>query len=189
MSVVYKINGKTVTKQEADRWFSRRKELFGADRFDFSKWNGQVPAIRTDDTFMRGKKDQSSLNQEFDDVATQDARKKASLAGVSTTGKFYYGSLADHANDPEAWCGSASEVIALAKRKKAKIELNGRTHDFREKYRDPPQQNGYEVAKDIVDREVKSEMNKRFGKQAARVSAKERQEIKEQVRKAVTSEF
>lgn len=183
MTVVTYINGKPVSDEELEAWAQKRREIFGADRFDMAKWGGKAPSIRTNDTFMRGKKHGADLD--MTDETFAHYKRKAESAGVSTSGKHYYGSLATQPGDPEAWCGSADDAIAVARRKQMRIEINGRTHDFRPRYDDTPDDEPYEVAQDIVNREVNDQIKLEGGK----VSKRRRQQIEEEIRDEITPSF
>lgn len=183
MSVATYINGKRVTDEELAAWQKRRADIFGADRFDMTKWGGKAPSIRTNDTFMRGKKHGGDLDMCDDTFAAY--KQKAEAAGVSTSGKHYYGKIAERPGDPEAWCGSADEAIAAARRKEMLIEINGRTYDFRRKYDDTPDDEPYAVDQSIVDREVAEQVKQEGGK----VSRKRRREIEEEIRDEITPSF
>lgn len=143
------LNDRLVTEQEIDAWFERRKEIFGADYFDFANWGGKAPAVRTNDTFMRGKK-QGVTTEDMSEDVMEEYRREAARHGVSTQNKFYFGSLATRHADPEAWCSSEDDVVATAKRKKMAIDINGKKYDFRENRDVGPQE--YAVSDDIVDR-------------------------------------
>lgn len=181
MTTTY-INGKAVTEAELDAWSQRRKEIFGADRFDMSKWGGSAPSIRTNDTFMRGKKHGGDLDMTDETFAAY--QRKAIAAGVSTSGKHYFGRLATSPGDPEAWVGSADEAIATARRKEMLIEINGQTYDFR-RTDDADDDAPYEVAPDILKREV----NEQIAREGGRVSKKRREQIEHEVREDITPEF
>lgn len=183
MSVETYINGRKVDDAELEAWHKRRVELFGAERFDMTKWGGKAPSIRTNDTFMRGKKHGADLD--MTDETFANYKRKAEAAGVSTSGKHYYGSVATRPGDPEAWCGSADEAIAAAKRKEMLIEINGRTYDFRRKYDDTPDDEPYRVADDIVEREVGEQIKVEGGN----VSKKRRRQIEEEIRDEITPSF
>jgi hypothetical protein len=183
VSVKTYINGKAVSDEELEAWQKRRVEIFGADRFDMSKWNGKAPSVRTNDTFMRGKKHGADLD--MTDETYEAYRQKAESAGVSTAGKYYFGKVATEVGDPEAWCGSADDAIAAARRKEMLIEINGRTYDFRRQYDDTPDDGEYQVAQDIVDREVSEQVKIEGGK----VSAKRRREIEQEIRDEITPSF
>jgi hypothetical protein len=182
MSVVYKINDRVVSEAELEEWHAERVKMFGEDFFNPAKWGGKAPSIRTNDTFMRGKKHGADLD--MTDETFGHYKRKAEAAGVSTSGKHYYGSLATRPGDPEAWCGSADDAIATAKRKGMRIEINGRTYDFRRQYDDTPDDE-YNVAPDIVAREVNEQIKTEGGK----VSKKRRREIEEEVRDELTPSF
>lgn len=183
MSVAYKINGKTVSEDEAQAWHARRVAIFGKDYFDMTKWNGAAPSLRTNDTFMRGKKHGADLG--MTDETFDYYRKKAEAAGVSVSGKHYYSQIATCPGDPEAWCGSADDAIAAARRKNMEIEINGRTHDFRPRYEDIPDDEKPDVAPDILHREV----NEQVKLEGGRVSAKRRQQIEEEIRDEITPTY
>lgn len=141
MAVVRKINGVVVTEKQWEQHFRRRERIFGKPR-----WG--APAIRTNETWMRNKKHR---DPDIDDPSLQVYAKRAEAAGVSTSGKFLLESLMDSPDDHQCWVGSDADAIALAKTKKALIEINGNVHDFRDKYRDPKPPEPYRVADHIVD--------------------------------------
>ena len=183
MSVKTYINGKAASEEEIAAWQAKRVAIFGADRFDMSKWNGKAPSIRTNDTFMRGKKHGGDLD--MTDETFAHYKRKAEAAGVSVNGKHYYSQLATHPGDPEAWCGSADDAMAAARRKGMSLEINGRTHDFRQQYDDTPDDEPYEVAPDILNREVNDQIKQEGGN----VSKKRRQQIEEEIRDEITPSF
>ncbi len=179
MSITYKINGRKVSQRELRAWEKRRAEVFGV----VPPWEvpGSAPAIRTADTFFRGKK-QGVTNEDFDERTLAAYRQRAAQAGTSTHNKFYFGQLADDAGDPQAWCADESDVIAVAKRKKMQVTIGGKHYDFREHYRDPVHDpKDYMVAQDIVDGHVD-----RMIEQGA--SPSQREELEERVRKDITPE-
>src|SRR5690349_2241128 len=102
MTITYRLNGERVTKEQFDAHQKRREELFGKDYFDFKNWNGKVPTIRTNDMFMRGKKNSEHTAEDFDRTTFTEYKRMAERAGVSTDGKFYFGQAARYAGDPEA---------------------------------------------------------------------------------------
>lgn len=179
--LTYRINGRQVTKREWDAHSRKRKRVFG-DSFQEMLDKQAPPAIRTNDTFMRGKKCQQALDMTDEQYATFKA--KAEAAGVSTTGKHYYGSLADELGDPSAWVGSDSEAIATAKRKGMLLDLGGgRVHDFRDKYVDVTPE-PYKVDDAIVERETAAAAAK-----IGPLSAKERAQLKAEVTKEITPTY
>ena len=147
MAVVWKINGKAVSRQEWDRRSARHKEIFGDKIADIVQ-SGQSPGVRTNDTWMRGKRCQ---DPDIDDPSLKYYAERAEAAGVSTSGKFLLESLMDSPDDHRCWVGSDSDALALAKRKKASITIKGVTHDYRDKYRDPAPDKPYEVADHIIE--------------------------------------
>lgn len=125
MKVTRKINGRVVTERQWQAHFARRASIFG-DPCERMLAECAPPPIRTNDTFMRGKR---------------------------TNSRSYYGQLADFPGDERAWCADDSDVLRRAKELKIKIELKGVTHDFREKYTEI-QERPYRVADDLVQEEV-----------------------------------
>lgn len=84
---------------------------------------GQPPVYRgSDQAFMSGR-----LTAGGDTLLPDQrlvAEREAKEAGISTSGRFYMGGLADKRQyrDPGAWVGSRDDVLAVAKRRKLKLE-------------------------------------------------------------------
>lgn len=180
MSYTETVNGRKLSNRAMRQWEKNRREVFGV----VPPWEcpGSAPAIRTNDTFMRDKKHGGFLEMAPDDQ--QEALRAAAEAGVSTTGKFYYGQVARFPRDPKAWCGSDSEVLARAKALKLRIELNGRTYDYRQKYQEEPKADRYEVAPDIVERYSQMAIEDHPD-----LTPKEQQELKESMREEMTPKW
>ena len=182
MSIIYKINGQIVTKRQWDTHSRKRKAIYG-DQFAEMLATQSPPSIRTNDTFMRGKKQGADLD--MTEETFQHYKRKAAKAGVDVTGKYYYGTLATRPGDPSAWCGSISEAKAAAKRKEMLLETNVGNWDYRSKYRDDPDDLPYEVAPDIVAREVAEQIKQEGGK----VDKRRREQIEQEVREDITPTF
>lgn len=175
----YRINGKQVTKKQWDRHFAKRKAIYG-DPFEEMIREGKPPTINTNDTFMRGKRDQN-CDQGLDEGSLAVHKELARRRGISLEGKHFYSKLANSPTDLEAWCGSDSEVIAKAKKNKELVELpGGRVYDFREKYRD------IEPKKYAVDERVVEEQTAFAEDELGPLSPAERKQLKEQVRRDIT---
>lgn len=181
MTVTYKINGQTPTKRQLAKWEKDRREVFGV----VPPWEcpGSAPSIRTADTFFRGKK-QGVTNEDFDERTLADYRKIAAAAGVSTHNKFYFGSMADDAGDPECWCADESDVIATAKRKKMAVTIGGKKYDYRENREQ--EKKPYEVDQDIVDGHVDRIVEDEYENRA---TPQDRQRIEERVREDITTQW
>lgn len=181
MTITYKINGQVPTKRQLAKWEKDRREVFGV----VPPWEapGSAPSIRTADTFFRGKK-QGVTNEDFDEKTLEAYRAKAAAAGVSTHNKFYFGSMADDAGDPECWCADESDVIATAKRKKIAVTIGGKQYDFRENREQPKQ--SYEVAQDIVDAQVDQIVEEEYENRA---TPHDRQRIEARVREDITTQW
>lgn len=182
MTVIEKVNGQKLSKRQMAAWEKNRREVFGV----VPPWEvpGSAPAIRTADTFFRGKK-QGVTNEDFDDRTLARYRQIAEAAGVSTHNKFYFGSIASDAADPEAWCADEADVIATLKRKKLCRTIRGTTYDFSE-HRDEPSSKDqpYEVAQDIVDGHVERRVQEEYD---GRATPHDRQRIEQEVREDITT--
>lgn len=179
MSVIEKVNGQSLSKRAMRQWEKNRREVFGV----VPPWEcpGSAPTIRTNDTFMRGKKCGAFLDMtpEIQEECLAAARK----AGVNPNGKFYYGQVARFDNDPLAWCGSDSDVLARARALKVKIELNGRVYDYRER-KEEPKPEAYEVAPDIVERYAQMQIDDNPD-----MTPTEQQQLKESLRENMTPQW
>lgn len=77
----------------------------------------------TDRAFMEGR-----LNgQQFDDMPERMAKqmlREAHAAGISTTGKYYVGGIADKRAycDPEAWVDSTADIVKVAQKRNLTVE-------------------------------------------------------------------
>jgi len=79
----------------------------------------QPPGTRyTEKAFLQGRK------MDPEDPVDRQVLEIARRAGISTQGKIYVGGLADQRGpaDPAAWVSTASDVIAVAKRRGRKVE-------------------------------------------------------------------
>lgn len=182
--LTWKINGRPVSKREWDAHSRRRNRIYG-DKLAEMLDSQAPPTIRTNDTFMRGKKQGGDPGEHLgmDPVTFELYKQRAQQAGVDITGKFYFGTVANKPGDPEAWCGSDSDVIAKAKKEKMLLEIKGTTYDFRDKYVDLPDDEPYAVAQDIVDRHVGELIEEEYdGHETPKIRA----ELEERVRKEIT---
>lgn len=85
----------------------------------------QPPGTRgTDRAFMEGRYHGNWMDSMPKHVASQ-MLKDAQAAGISTTGKFYMGGIADSRGhrDPAAWVDSAADVLKVAKQRD--LEVHG----------------------------------------------------------------
>ena len=84
---------------------------------------GQPPIYRgSDQAFMAGR-----LTAGGDTLLPDQrlvAEREAKEAGISTSGRFYMGGIADKRQyrDPEAWVGSRDDVLSVAKRRKLQLQ-------------------------------------------------------------------
>jgi len=179
MKTAYRLNGRQVTKRQWDAHFRKRKAMFG-DPCERMLAEQAPPSVRTNDSFMRGKKDQN-CDQGLDADMLASHREKARRSGVSLEGKHWFGTLASDPLDLEAWCGSDSEVIAKARKEKILVELNGNVHDFREKYRDVPDDTPYRVDDTLVENQTAI-----HAEQLGAITPAERKQLKEDLRREMT---
>ncbi len=177
--LVWKINGQVVTKAEWERRGREHKRIFG-DRCAEMLDKQQPCSIRTNDTFMRGKKDQN-CDQGLDPHMLASHRDLAAKRGVSLSGKHWFGQLANHPLDLEGWCGSDAEVLAKARKERILVELNGVVHDFREKYRDVPDDTPYRVDDELVTKRADAAAN-----ELGELTPAERTQLKEDIRREMT---
>ena len=87
----------------------------------------QAPSLQgTESQFMHGRMTEGGDTMIPDQ--RRQAEKEARQAGISTSGKFYMGGLADKRGykDAGAWVGSRSDVLNTAKRRK--LELRGQVN-------------------------------------------------------------
>jgi hypothetical protein len=179
MSYTETVNGRKLNQRQMREWEKNRREVFGVT----PPWEcpGSAPSIRTNDTFMRGKKHGAFLDMTPEDQ--EECLAIARQAGVNPTGKFYYGQVARFKDDPLAWCGSDSDVLARARAIKVRIELNGRVYDYREK-REQAKADTYEVAPDIVERYAQMQIDDNPD-----LSPSEQQQLTESLREDITPQW
>ena len=86
--------------------------------------------------------------------------QEAQAAGISTTGKFYMGGIADKRahRDPEAWVDSTSDVLRVAK--KRDLEVHGIV-DYVPPQKAPPKE--IDINPRILNEHVRAEMKKNPG--------------------------
>jgi len=137
----------------------------------------QFPGIRTDTTFFAGK---LSKDQFDGSLQGRIMRKMAEKAGVSTSGKVYYHSLAQYPGDPRAWIDSTNDIRRICKEQNLKctgdIKVEGHDHDAR-----PAEK--YELNPRVVDRYVREELKKDPGAVGNR---KKIEKIKDDIRTKMT---
>lgn len=107
----------------------------------------KFPGVKTDTTFMKGKLTGDASFKTSAEAAWYLAQ--AEKAGVSTTGKHYYRSMARFPGDPEAWLDSRGDVSRLAEQRGWNVE--GAVNYSAPEQAPPPE---VDVAPDIVDRET-----------------------------------
>ncbi len=112
------------------------------------------PGIKgTDSVFMEGRK---LDGQQFEDAPADVGARYLSLAktaGVSTTGKYYSGTLARFPGDPRAWVSGLSDVRRIAQERN--IGVTGAVNIEAPKYGDgyvPPEK--YQVDERLVAERV-----------------------------------
>jgi hypothetical protein len=76
----------------------------------------------SDRAFMQGRYN----NQQLDDMPVRQARyvsDEARKAGISISGKYYCGGIADHRGwrDPKAWVSSNDDVLKVAKERRMTV--------------------------------------------------------------------
>lgn len=112
----------------------------------------QAPVIRTDATFMRGRK--KGAEQFGNNALVRQAyMEPANRIGMSTDGRCYLSEIADYPGDPRAWVESADDIRRVCEERgwsaSGDVTVKGR-----EKAPTPE----VTVAEDIVDREVAREV-------------------------------
>jgi hypothetical protein len=80
------------------------------------------------------------------------AREQAEAAGVNTAGGKYFPGLAEKPGDPKAWCWDTTDVKRRAAEVGADVDFGGR--EYKAPIIEKPDDTPYEVADDIVEREV-----------------------------------
>lgn len=113
--------------------------------------NRSFPATTgTDRAFMQGRK---LGGGQFEDVPLvgHHHAARAEAAGVSTTGKWYSGTLARFPGDPEAWVDSLHDVKTICERRGWSAEGAIKVEGPRYHSEEP---RPYRVANDIVDEHV-----------------------------------
>jgi hypothetical protein len=108
----------------------------------------KFPGIKTDSIFNEGKF--SSFAANGCEKKEVHMRKLAEQAGFSTNGKWYCSGLASYPGDPDGWVGGRDDVLAVCKRKNLTILDGYVTH----KGHETPASPTYDIAPDLLDREV-----------------------------------
>lgn len=110
----------------------------------------------TDRAFMEGRLHGNWLDSMPKKLA-QAALREAHLAGISTSGKFYMGGIADKRGykDPEAWVDSASDVLRVCK--KRDLEIHGIV-EYVPPQKGPPKE--IDINPRILREHVREEMKK-----------------------------
>jgi hypothetical protein len=118
-----------------------------------------APAVHgTDDSWMKGRQN----GQSFDQMPTRQAKRilrEAKAAGISTEGKFYMSGLANSRQhlDPEAWVGSRSDVLRVAK--KRRLIVRGQVNHDPGEVAPPQRREGLnpKLVTEMARREMKAE--------------------------------
>ena len=140
----------------------------------------KFPGVKTDTTFFAGKlhKDQFDGSQQG-----RAMRKMAEKAGVSTSGKVYYHSLARFAGDPKAWIDSTNDIKRVCRENGLKCEgdvkVEGTDHEARPREK-------YELNPAVVDRYVREEVRK---DPSAVNTPKKLQNMKDDIRSKMTPKW
>lgn len=115
----------------------------------------QPPGTRgTDRAFMEGRLHGNWMDTMPKHIANK-MLSEARAAGISTTGKFYMGGLADGRGhrDPAAWVDSAADVLKVAKQRD--LEVHGIV-DYVPPQKGPPKE--VEINPRILNEHVRKEM-------------------------------
>jgi len=104
------------------------------------QWEFPAPALQTNVEFMRNRDDGYGL----DERGRRRGHRRAKAAGINTTGKFWSPQL-------NAWIGSRDDVRRICRERN--LDCDGMVKvEAREV--EPPPKKPYQVAPDIVQREV-----------------------------------
>lgn len=112
----------------------------------------KFPGIKTDSIFNEGKFSSDAANGCH--KKELHLRKLAESRGFSTNGKWYCSGLASYPGDPDGWVGGRDDVLAVCKRKNLTI-LDGYVQY---KGHETPPTPDYEIAPELLDREVSEVM-------------------------------
>lgn len=107
-----------------------------------------------DRTFMQGRYANEWMNG-MPKALAQRMVRDAQAAGISTSGKFYMGGLADSRGhmDPEAWVDSTADILRVAK--KRDLEVHGAV-DYVPPQKGPPKE--VDINPRILNEHVRKEM-------------------------------
>lgn len=108
----------------------------------------------SDRAFMEGRLHGNWMDS-MPKVVAEAALREARLAGISTTGKFFMGGIADKRGykDPEAWVDSTSDVLNVCK--KRDLEIHGIV-DYVPPQKGPPKE--VDINPRILREHVREEM-------------------------------
>lgn len=118
---------------------------------------GKCPGFTTDDMFIKGRFCSDRGKNGEDELRRI---RKAEAAGVSTTGKEYFSSLADYPDDPTAWAGSRDEVREIARRKG--MTVHGMV-EYQPPEVEPIPEQPYRVGEDLIRNELDARMSENPG--------------------------
>lgn len=140
---------------EVREHFVRMVEQGQSERFAAMCALQQPPGTRgTDRAFMERRMAGEWMNG-MPQPLVERMLREAKAAGISTTGKFYMGGLADKRahRDPEAWVDSAADVLRVAK--KRDLEVHGIV-DYVPPQKGPPKE--VDINPRILREHVRKEM-------------------------------
>lgn len=106
--MIYKLNGKTVSKKEFDAYAQKRESIMG-NLMEGILESRQAPGTKnTDRAFLEGMGGQS-LTHGLDKTFVGRYYERAAKAGISTAGKVYISQLGPPSS-PLAWVSDLSDV-------------------------------------------------------------------------------
>jgi hypothetical protein len=135
--------------------YARMIEAGQSERWALMAALQQPPGTRgTDRAFMEGRYANEWMKNMPKPIAAK-MLKEAREAGISTSGKFYMGGIADSRGhmDPEAWVDSAADVLRVAK--KRDLEVHGIV-DYVPPQKGPPKE--IDINPRILNEHVRDEM-------------------------------
>ena len=162
MGIVYKKNGKTVSREEMLE--EPQQDLPYGEYFSFGLGD-------TDRTFMDGYMNGKSLSQ-MSPVARIVAMRAARAAGTSISGKQHVSGLGP-VTDPSAWVDGIGDVVRVAREKNKTVTINGHVKNKATPVPRPPSK---ALADDLAGEMVAREVSRDPG-----LAGKHPQELKEMV--------
>lgn len=157
MRVTTILNGKKVN-EDSPEWIAFCKKTEG--RFAEMCEARQAPGAHTDREFMRNVGVDQCRDNDLDPETFELYKKKAAAAGVNVAGKKYYGSLASHCGDKEAWCSDMHDVKKLAEKRGQYLRREDGVLVKSPVAVEPVDDGPYRVDDDVVDEFVGMEIQK-----------------------------